>query len=215
MSATNNNCTYGGKGITMSAKPSRNYESDTSATITLNYKWYKIYEARYDECFFDKDYEDKDGYKWYLDESDNIVAYYKDGKYYAEDKATEISKDEAEARGTKLTYKEFDPSSVNNQACVLKSEQPNKKPGDAITYNVKNVNDCGIYVCVVEVVATEQSGSTTRSSAYGEVEIAMNKAVYDGLSMAKKKVTYNSTPRGDEITVAGLPVATENGFKTR
>ncbi|MDE6690972.1 MAG: hypothetical protein K2K04_03295, partial [Clostridia bacterium] len=220
MSATNNNCTYGvrtadGKeGITMSAKPARNYESDTSAEITLNYKWYKIYEGRYDDCFEIRDYEDKDGYKWYVDDSGNIAAYYKDGKYYAEDRTTVISKEEAEALGTKLTYKEFNPLSVND-ACVLKAEQTNKKPSDAISYNVKNVNDCGTYICVVEVVAKEQEGgSTTKAGGYGEIEITMNKAVYNGLSLAKKKVTYNSTPRGDEITVTGLPVTVENGLRT-
>ena len=207
MNATNNGATYGGDGITMSAKPAQNY-TENDANIRLNYYWYRVFDGMYDQCFTVTDYEDKDGFKWYLDESGNIVCYEKDGKYYDEHKS-EISA----PVGTKFTVKNFNSAAVG-VSCVEKFKRENVAASATPTVTVTDVADGGIYICYVEVVATEGSGTTTRSGGYGEIEITMNKAVYGGLSMEDASVEYNARSRADEIAVSGLVVSTENGLRT-
>ncbi|MDE7256657.1 MAG: InlB B-repeat-containing protein, partial [Clostridia bacterium] len=212
MSADNNDCVYGGDGITMSAQTARKYEGDEVASIKLNYTWYKIYDGQYDNCFDVKDFVDADGYMVYVDSTDSVVAYEKDGKYYGADKSTEITKEQAEAYGSKLTYKEFNATkALEGGFCEVKTfrnpvtNEPVKttelSPSDVLRVTVKDVNDCGIYICVVEVVSTESSGSTTSVDGYGEIEINMSKAVYDGVNMVDTSIVYNATSRANGITV--------------
>ncbi|MCM1438126.1 MAG: InlB B-repeat-containing protein [Roseburia sp.] len=197
MSAKNNGSTYGGDGITMSAKTARNYSDDQLSTITLNYTWYKIYD--YDQCFKEVNFTDKDGYEVYVDGMDEIVAYEKDGKIYGLDKVTELV--EAPVGSSKLTYKEFDAeNAVSKGYCGVKTFKnadgsnvatTNLAPNDVLEVTVTDVNDCGIYVCVVSV--NETGG--TKADGYGEIEIAMNKAEYRGLTFADRSVTYNTETR--------------------
>ena len=225
MSADNNGATYGdGEGITMSAQTARKYDATEAANITLNYTWYKIYDGQYDNCFDVKEYEDAQGYKIYVDDTDAIVAYEKDGKYYGADKQTEISKEQAEAYGSKLTYKEFNATkALAGGYCEVKKfidPDTNRevvttglKPTDVLKVNVREVNDCGIYICVVEVVATGE-GATSKTDGYGEIEITMNKAVYDGVDMTDTTVSYNTAPRYDMISIkdnSGNDPTTEDG----
>ena len=211
MSAENNGCTYGGDGITMSAQTARKYDEDEATDISLDYTWYKIYEGHYDDCFDEIDFVDTQGYKIYVDETDAVVAYEKEGKYYAADKTTEITKEQAEAYGSKLTYKEFNATKAlaSGYCEVKKFIDPNTNrevvttglsPTDKLEVNVRNVNDCGVYVCVVTVAATGE-GSTSKTDGYGEIEITMEKAVYTGVDMSDTTVNYNTSPRYDMITI--------------
>ena len=207
MSATNNGATYGGDSIIMSAQPAQSY-TDNDANIRLNYYWYRVFEGMYDQCFTVTDYVDKDGFMWYLDESGNIVSYEKDGVYYDEHKEVIGA-----PFGTKFTVKDFNPAAVGVY-CVERFKRENVAASETPNVTVTDVADSGIYICVVDVVATEGSGSTTRASGYGEIEITMNKAVYGGLSMEDARVEYNTKPRAEEVAVKGLPVSTENGLRT-
>ena len=204
MQATNNGSTYTAPttpvnpnaGIKMSAKPAQNYTED-DAKIKLTYYWYRINDGMYDMCFTTKDYE-VDGYKIYVDADGNTTSYEKDGKYYDVDKTTEL----AAPVGTKLTYKDFDRSAVGTY-CVEKFKVKDVATTAMPTVTITNVADSGIYVCVVDVVATESEGGTTSATGYGEIEIKMKKAVYGGLTLADKKVTYNATEQWSEITISG------------
>ncbi|MCM1438128.1 MAG: InlB B-repeat-containing protein [Roseburia sp.] len=202
MSAENNGCVYGENTISMSAKPARDYESDQLGDIKLTYEWYKIYD--YENCFKQVPYIDDDGFAMYLNDSDETVAYEKDGIIYGV-KELESGAHEPDlnnvltavpAGATKLTYKEFIAAEALSRGyCALKSfpeSEGEKDPGDTIQVTVKDVNDCGIYVCVVSVVET---GGNTKADGYGEIEIAMNKAEYRGLTFADRSVTYNTETR--------------------
>ena len=198
MSAANNNCTYGTGGIKLTAVPSHDY-SNSGSDITLTYRWYRVYAGMYDSCFTVKDYVDKNGYKWYVDENGDITAYEKDGKYYNADKSEEITQAIAEAYGTKLTIKDFNKASVG-VGCVEMFTKPSVAPGVVPEVTVNNVVNCGTYICVVDVVASD-GGSESRAEGYGEIEISMSKATYGNLKLESQENEYDTTEQWGSVVL--------------
>ncbi|MCM1546358.1 MAG: InlB B-repeat-containing protein [Clostridiales bacterium] len=207
MSAANNGCTYGttvvngnstANGVTMSAKPFQPY---TESGITLNYKWYRIKEGMYDECFV-TNYVYMDG--------DDITGYEIGGKYYKDADAKEPLTDKP--AGEAFAYKDFDEAKAA-QYCDTPIIRNGILATEASTLKITEVAKTGIYVCVVEVVANSD-GSTSRAQGYGEIEISMSKAICDKLTLEDKTVTYNAEERWDEMVVSGLPVSLDGDGNT-
>ena len=187
MSVDNNNATYGGDGITMSAKTAQSYAQGDGETITLTYTWYRIFDGMYDQCF-------TAGYVYI--ENEKVTGYEFNGVYYGADGKTEQATAPA---GEPFDYKRFETSSVGT-GCVLAFTQ-SRTPTETSTLNIKNVNECGTYVCVVEVVATSSTGSTTRAGGFGEIEISMSKAVYANLELNDKTLTYNAEAQWNSLRI--------------
>lgn len=220
MSATNNNSTYSNKGIEMVARPAQNYSAGDGAKISITYKWYKVFDGMYDNCFIEKPFVDEDDYMIYVDDNGNPVAYEKDGQYYgvtdgSVDTAKSLTAEEVEALGTKLTYKEFNPAQAG-VSCVemfshTKTINNNSKVDDSVT--IRDVKDCGIYICDVRVSASVGEIGTI-AGGYGEIEISMKKAEFGGATLSDVNVQYDSTSKAGNVklTVEGATYNYETGY---
>ncbi len=199
MSADNNNCAYGGT-ITMSATPAQEYKTEVEGNrISLTYNWYQIFAGMYDNCFVEKVYVDPDGNTFYVDENGDVCG--------TEDKDGNLI--EGEASSKKLTYKEFNAAAAEegaNQSCKLVATKSNI-PADGEntqTFSISTVNESGMYVCVVTVVAVDAGGGNAQTTAggYGEIEVTMKKAVYDNTALANSTKEYNASARNLAVVLA-------------
>lgn len=181
MTVDNNGCTYGGAGVTMTAKPAQSYAETSGETISLTYKWYRIYDGMYDVCFTVG--------KVFIN-NEKTTGYEFNGIYYDKDGKTIVT---SKPEGEEFEYRRFEESSAGT-GCVL-ARTPSANP----SLNIKNVSDCGRYVCVVEVEATSSTGSTTRAGGYGEIEIFMEKADYTNLVLSDVVATYNAKARASAV----------------
>ncbi|MCM1546361.1 MAG: InlB B-repeat-containing protein [Clostridiales bacterium] len=213
ISVANNGTTYGGSGITMTATPAQSYDAGDGAAITLTYKWYRIF-GNYDDCFtVGSVYINDDKVTGYSFEENGVMTYY-DAYMNKLENQSQIPAGEA------FEYRRFDESSAagtnddlenTDKNCVLVSTQPNS--GEKATLTVKNVNDCGIYVCVVEVTATIGGDATTRTGGYGEIEISMSKAVYNNLTLSNVTTTYNAESQAEKMVLARRSTTDGSSFE--
>ena len=200
MTVDNNNSIYGGAGITMTAKTEQIYTGDD--TIKVNYDWYRIADGMYDACF-------ESGLVYI--ENEKVTGYKFGGTYYQKDGTTPTDGN-AEPLGTPFEYKRFD---LNSEAAgnSRKMFSQVKNPDEVSTLNIRDVSDCGAYVCVVRVTAS----NGTRATGYGEIEIAMNKAVYGNVVLKNKTVTYNTKSQAGVIALElgsaadGAKISVEDG----
>ena len=192
MSVENNGSTYGNGGVTMKAKPAQTYEMEGVSDIDLTYNWYRILDGMYDECFLV-------GSVWVriLDEAGNtkVVAYEYEGKYYQDaDCTTLISAPTGEGLAS-FEYKRFNNASVG-KACVLATggSQKHNNPGadDSASITIQHVGNCGRYVCVVEVSGSREGALATKAGGFGEIEISMEKALYENVTLNDLNRQYNA-----------------------
>lgn len=191
MTVDNNESTYGGDGITMTAKTEQVYVAQSGSTIQITYNWYRILDGMYDACFTEG--------KVFVNEvngKSTVTGYEFDGTYYrADGKTVQATK----PAGEEFPYRRFDESrALAANYCELKKTET-KLQGEASSLKINNVSDCGTYICAVTVTGVENSGGTTTAGGYGEIEISMKKAVYGNLVLRSAEVTYNSEAQWNAV----------------
>ena len=219
MTAENNGAqfsTAAGAGVKISAKPAQEYSSSDGSNIKLNYYWYRVNDGMYNECFTFTDYVDKEkGMYLIVDNNESVIAYESvanPGTYFndADGQLPFVGIPD----GKRFQVKDFNSSSVGT-ACVLKVSSTGVSPDVTPTVTITQVENSGTYICVVDVVAQDGAGTPSRAEGYGEIEITIEKAVYDGLSMADRTVEYNASSRAGDVFIEGLEVVTDaSGLKT-
>ncbi|MDE6373053.1 MAG: InlB B-repeat-containing protein, partial [Clostridia bacterium] len=181
MSASNNGTTYGGAGITVTARPSTDYEDTYGANITLAYTWYKVLDE-------DKVFE--------LKEADNIFV----------DKDGNIVDDDYDGEKFHFTYKVLSSDFTDGCSAGIKVEPFAPNGDNSISMQpITDVNDSGTYLCVL-VVTGNVAGSSS-ATAFGEIKVEIQKAEYRNAVVKNVNLTYNYDDLKDDAIRAAVTLA--------